>query len=163
MKVSWANLENEPGRHTLTHKVLQVMPLNIVRKITNVDPAVLLGVLAQVAHHVIPGLYTIFVRPGGSTIARVRSSSQLALLVHRRPRPPPVVPIGTTRSVTARRIGSTVSAASWASGPATTRRSRPLTLQVVSKVLFCHSQQTLVFSVQISFKNEGVRAIEEEK
>jgi len=41
----------KPKRLTLAHKVLEVVPLNIVRKVSDVDPTVLLRAVTKTLHH----------------------------------------------------------------------------------------------------------------
>lgn len=51
---------------TLSHKVLEVVPFDVVGKISHVDTAVLLGGLADVGHHLLASNSAILIRALGS-------------------------------------------------------------------------------------------------
>lgn len=51
-------------RLTLPHEILQVMPLDIVGQVTDIDPAVLLGRVADRLHHLLLCLSSLFETPG---------------------------------------------------------------------------------------------------
>jgi hypothetical protein len=100
---------------TLTHKILEMMPLDIVREVSDVDTSVLLRVFAHVGHH----LLLVFV------VARTTTRCNRAT-GDRRTRPPVTATIAVTAArATARRVG-TVSVPR-APG-ATTRRARAVAL-----------------------------------
>jgi hypothetical protein len=51
---------SDEGPRTLTHKILEVMPLDIVAEVANIDPTVLLGAVAKALHHGVFGSSTFF-------------------------------------------------------------------------------------------------------
>jgi len=67
-----ANIPNQAPipqyrRLTRSHKVLKMMPLNIVRKVADVDAAVLLRSLPKVLHHLLSGCGALLEGSVGST------------------------------------------------------------------------------------------------
>jgi hypothetical protein len=51
---------------TLAHKVLEVVPLDVVREVADVDTTVLLRMLAHAVHHLFFGDHALFKAPRGS-------------------------------------------------------------------------------------------------
>lgn len=38
---------------TLSHKIFQVVPLNVIRQVADIDPAILLRLVTDVVHHLL--------------------------------------------------------------------------------------------------------------
>lgn len=53
--------------HTLSHEIFQVMPLNIIRKVSDVDTTVLLRAITETLHHGVFRSGAFFVTSTGST------------------------------------------------------------------------------------------------
>lgn len=104
---------------TLSHKILEVMPLDIVGKVADIDSAVLLGGIANGLHHVLFGDRSIFGcsarRVTTSTVRRSRRSSSTRC-TQRRPRTAFTTVIVTAARATARGVGATAT-------PRTARRT----------------------------------------
>ena len=71
---------------TLSHEVLEMVPLDIVRKVTDVDSAVLLGRFADVVHHLFSSDGSLFVRSlrGLSSVSCTWSSTWCTCASHGR-------------------------------------------------------------------------------
>lgn len=106
---------------TLSHKVLQVVPLNIVREIANVDSAVLLRGFTNIRHHLLASHSPFFIgsmlcRPA---VSRCRTSSwRCSCSTHGSTISATAVFVATIRSTTWR-IGPPAGLLSGASGTST--------------------------------------------
>lgn len=78
-------MRSETAEHTLSHEVLEMVPLHIVGEIANIDPAVLLRGFSDAAHSLFLGSLPFLERPMllAAWVASARSSARCSNCAHR--------------------------------------------------------------------------------
>ncbi len=102
--------------HTLSHKVLQMMPLDVVRQIADIDASVLLRRVSETLHRVLFAPSAVFNRTSGSAVGNSAPGRARATVAATKA-------VAATRPA-ARRVGPP---AARGARP-TSRRPRPFTL-----------------------------------